>query len=137
MNNLEKAKKLLLEGGYTCVICGENGVDVTRLRGVKPLVEWIDEGKDFSGCSAADKVVGRAAALLYAFMNIKDVYSDVISESAIEVFRHYGIDFSAGEITPTIINRSGDDICPMEKLTKNVKSPLSALRKIRAKLENM
>ena len=53
------------EAGYTCTIL-RDGVPVYQSceRGVRPLLAVIDAGIDVRGCTAADSIVGRAAALL-------------------------------------------------------------------------
>ena len=62
--NLEKAKNKLVTEGYTCVLCCGEVCHTSELRGVKPLVQWLNTGNDFSRFCAADKVIGRATAFL-------------------------------------------------------------------------
>ena len=66
--DLENAKKILSDGSYTCVLCKGKDTVSSSFRGVKPLLDLLDSGKDFSGYSAADKVVGRATAFLYCLL---------------------------------------------------------------------
>ena len=42
---MNKAKELLISGNYTCVIYKGEDVHVSTLRGVKPLTQWIEDGK--------------------------------------------------------------------------------------------
>ena len=79
MDNWEKAKTLLAEGGYTCVICGGDKVYTSHERGVKPLLELLEQGAELKGFSAADRVVGKAAAFLYVLLGVSAVYAGVIS----------------------------------------------------------
>ena len=65
-NTLEKAKSLLLTQGYTCVLTDGTAVYTSTRRGVKPLVDFLQGETVFTGFFAADKVVGRATAYLYA-----------------------------------------------------------------------
>ncbi len=134
---LQKAKESLMTEGYTLVL--NNGTDVlfSRERGVKPLLNLIDSGYDCSSFSAADKVVGAAAAYLYVLMNIKEIYVSVLSEKAETVLMKYGIPYYADKKVPYIINRKGDGICPMESAVKNAVSPEDALSKIRSQLEKL
>ena len=62
--DLEKAKELFAQGGYTCVLVGGGREVVGREHGILPLIKWIEEKSDFRGFAAADKIVGKAAALL-------------------------------------------------------------------------
>lgn len=89
--------------------------------GVFSLLDYITDGEfDFSNFSAADKVIGRGAALLYAKMKIKEVYALVMSEKAKEIFELYNIPYYYDTLAPYIINRNGDGMCPVEKATENI-----------------
>lgn len=89
--------------------------------GVFSLLDYITDGEfDFSDFSAADKVIGRGAALLYAKMKIKEVYALVMSEKAKEIFELYNIPCYYDTLVPFIINRKGDGMCPVEKATENI-----------------
>ena len=120
MSDLDRAKELLLSGGYTCVlISGSNELTSTE-RGVKPLMDWMEVKTDLSGFSAADKVIGRATACLYVHLGIIRVYAQVISEGARAVFEQYGVEYFYSKSTPGIINRRGDGPCPMEAAVRNI-----------------
>lgn len=73
-----------------------------------------------------DKIVGKAAALLYALMGIEALYAEVLSEGAEDVLRRFRILTEYEKIVPAIINRKGDGICPMEEAVKETEDPLSA-----------
>ena len=64
-SDLLKAKKMLHEGGYTCVLCKSDKVYTSNERGVKPLLNWLDSNINLNDFCAADKVIGKAAAFLY------------------------------------------------------------------------
>ncbi len=137
MNDIEKTKKLLHSGGYTCVLCRNDRVVTSVARGVKPLVAWLAAGEDFAAFSAADKVVGRATAFLYVLLGVKAVYGDVISRAALAVLTAHGIAVEYGILTDHIINRCGDGICPFEAAVLAVDEPQEALRIIRAKMDEL
>ena len=82
---LEKAKAHLVAGGYTCVLTDGAEIYTSTHRGVKPLVQFLESGKAFVGFSAADKVVGKAAAYLYVLLGVKEIYAQIISETAEKV----------------------------------------------------
>ena len=63
--NLSKARRLLLDGGYTCVLCHGDTIITDTRRGIRPLLELCRSGRNLQEFSAADKVVGKAAAFLY------------------------------------------------------------------------
>lgn len=135
MKNIEFAKELLLNEGYTLVITNGDTVYHSFDRGVKPLLSIYDSKTDVTGFSAADKVVGRAAAFIYVMLGISQVYASVISESALEILEEHGISTSFSNIVPRIINRNGNGFCPMEEATINTSDPQNALSAIRNKLK--
>lgn len=95
-------------------------------RGIRPLLELIGRGEDMRGAVAADKIVGKAAALLYAYMGIQELYAGVLSESGLAVLREYGIAVQFGTLAERIINRAGTGICPMEETVENIAEPAAA-----------
>ena len=133
MSDLEKAKALLLEGGYTCVLCRGDEVHTATARGVKPLVDWLDSGLALGGFSAADKVVGRATAFLYVLLGIRAVHALVMSTPAREALEAGGIAASCDREVAGIINRRGDGPCPFEEAVLGISDPTEALEAIRRK----
>lgn len=137
MHNLEKAKKLLAECGYTCVLCSHSDTRTSHLRGVAPLLGWLDEGKTLDQYSAADKVVGKGAAYLYILLKIKELYADVISVPAYNTLKQYGIPVTFQSMTQAIKNRDRTGFCPIETAVMDIDNPHTALTAIRRKLEEM
>ena len=133
MSDLESAKSLLLEGGYTCVLTRHETVYTATARGVKPLVDWLDSGLDLRGYSAADKVVGRATAFLYVLLGVREVHSLVMSTPARQALEAGGIAASCDRVVSGIINRRGDGPCPFEDAVLGITDPLEALTAIRKK----
>ena len=134
MSDLERAKQLLTDGGYTCVLCYGESVHTSMKRGVAPMVEWIENGVSLQGYSAADKVIGKAAAMLFVLAGVSSVYSEVMSRAAAEFLALNGVEHSYGSLTDTIINRRGDGPCPMEQLTSDMNDAAEAYTAIRNKL---
>ena len=120
MTDIEKAKEKIINGGYSCVLCRGSAVFASKERGIKPLVEFCRSGEKLSGFSAADKIVGRAAAFLYAFMGVKTVHACVLSRGGEQVLKAYSINYSYDILCDEIINRKGTDVCPMEKAVRDI-----------------
>lgn len=135
MNDWEKAKSMLQSGGYTCVLCNGDRVYTSNLRGVRPLLEMLET--DVSGFYAADKVVGKATALLYCLLNVRAVHASVISQAALQVLQRGGIAVSWDSLVDYIKNRSGDGRCPMEQATEGIDDPQKALIAIQQKLKEL
>jgi len=128
--DLQVAVDLLQAEGYTCVLVKEGQVYTATQRGVKPLMQWLDSGMDFSGFCAADKVVGKAAAYLYVLMGIRALYAGVISAPAVEVLRSSGIEACWQEQVDAIRNRTNTGFCPMEQAVIGAKTPQQAKEQI-------
>ena len=102
-------------------------------KGIAPLLCRIAEKRLWSGFSAADKIVGKAAALLYVYMGVAEVYAEVLSDSAESVFVAHNIPYGYHTRTDRIINRRGDDVCPMEKAVADCSDPARAVVLLREK----
>ena len=136
-NDTMKAREILDEKGYTCVVCSDAVVHTATERGVKPLLNWLDSGLDLKGFCAADKVVGRATAFLYCLLGVQEVYAHVMSRPAAEVLQNHGISAHAGQLTDGIINRKGTGPCPFEAAVMDICDSREALTAIREKMRSM
>lgn len=135
--DLKKAKETLLSGGYTCVICRRDEMYVDVQRGVKPLIDLLDHGVRLPGFCAADKVVGKATAMLYVLLGVSSVYTPVVSSPAKDVLEKNGIELFFELEVEAIKNRAGDGFCPMETLVKNINEPHIAYPAIKRKLSEL
>ena len=137
MTDIVKAKQLLDKGGYTSVICRADEVYTSTARGVAPILSLIDDGVKLDGAAAADKVIGKAAAMLLVYSGVTDIYGAVMSRMAEEYLAAQGVRYSCGELCDRIINRSGDGFCPMELAVADIDDPAQALQTIRNRLEEL
>ena len=136
-NDLNCAHVLLEQNGYTCVIQRGETVYTSFERGVKPLLGLLDDGTDCTGFSAADKVVGKAAAFLYCLLRVRSVYASVISKPALQVLTEQGIEVMYDTCVDAIKNRAGTGFCPMETAVLSESEPTKALDRIRVRLEEL
>lgn len=136
MNDLEKAIAILKTSDKTLVLVKGDEVITFEARGVKPLLELIDSGIDYKDYSFADKVIGRASGFLYQILGVRNIYTNIISKGALSLLDgHVNIEYL--EVVENIINRKGDDICPMEKATTGITNKEEALVAIRKRLEEL
>jgi len=131
--DLEMAKRVLKERGLSLVIVRDGEVIFeSKFRGIIGLIRAINVlGGDLSSSSVADKVVGRAAALLLAYSRAGEVYATIISELGLSTLNEYGIRVEYDTIVPKIMNRRGDDICPFEKISLTISSPKEAYERLK------
>lgn len=137
MRDLEEARSLLERGNYTCVLCRDGSTVTDNRRGVRPLLELLDSETDLHGYSAADKVVGKAAAFLYCLLGVQALYAGVISRPALAVLENAGITVRYGVLVPAIRNRTGDGFCPMETAVWELSDPALAPDAIRIALQKL
>lgn len=137
MNDLLNARRILEEESCTCVLCLGEAFVTSHRRGVAPLLELLESGRRFAGWSAADKVVGKATAMLYRLLGVKTVWAKVISESALTALQQGGIEAQWEQRVPHIVNRTGDGRCPMETATAHTDDPHEALLSIQTALKKL
>lgn len=135
MTDIEVAVQAL--PGHSLVLCRGGNVWKSDLRGVAPMVDQLQNGVDLRGYSAADKVVGRAAAMLFIAAGVVAVYAETMSLAAEELLHRHGIITSCGGRTDRIRNRDHTDICPMEKAVADTEDVTEGVARIYAKLGEM
>ena len=110
----QKAKLLLEKEDYTFVaVKGESEI-VSRDRGVKPLIDLIDNHALLTDFCVADKVVGKGAAILYSILGVDELYCAVISDHAFDFLQSEGISVFYGQKVDAIVNRDKTGFCPIE-----------------------
>ncbi len=125
--------EILHDEGLTLVVRSENG-DIHRFtqRGVKDLVTLVGERPEvLQGAFIADKAVGKAAAACMVVGGVKHVHADVMSEPALALLNAHGIIAEYSQLVDHIINRTGTDWCPMERLSRGIDDPTVIIQKIK------
>ena len=124
MTDIEVAKNNL--AGHTICLCKGGVCLYSDARGISPMMNFIADGVDLSGYSVADLIVGKAAALLFIKCGIKEVYAKTLSKPAKKVLESNGVPVTFGTLTENIINRTGTDVCPIEKAVLDTCNPEEA-----------
>lgn len=122
MKDIELAKRILDSEKQAIVIVKEGRVIFSSNgKGIKPIYTALNDLKDeLSGSSIADKVVGKAAAMIYKCAGIKELSTKLISESAISVLENTSIIYNYEKSVPYIKNRDQSGMCPIETLSLKV-----------------
>lgn len=121
--------------GLTCLVSRDGEFYCSREHGIRPLMTWLREDPVFCrGGMAADRVIGKAAAMLFVYGGIRAVYAGVISELALAVFEKAGIAVEYGRLVPHIINRDHTGYCPMETLVADLDDPAEAYARLDEKV---
>jgi hypothetical protein len=123
--------QLLHDGKHTLVVA--NGeIRTFDNRGVMDLYRLFESHPDFlSGASIADKVVGKAAASLMALGQIKELYTDVISQPALDLLTACGITSEYRILVPHVMNRTKSGWCPLETRCFPCETPEACYRQIK------
>lgn len=139
MKDLELAEKIIEEKSLTLVVVkGGNILFTSADRGIKPIYTAVTDFKEeLEGSSVADRVTGRAAAILCRYGKIAEIHTDLISDEAIKIFKKSGIKYFYEEYSPYIKNRDKTDMCPVEKLAYGVDDPKELIQRISEFIESM
>lgn len=134
--NLNYIKEILLKENHTIVILKKDASIITSDdRGVSPLIKLLNEDKlQLQDSIIADKVIGKAAALLMIYGGVKEVYTPIISSPAIKIFNINNVKINYDKEVDRIINRKGDGLCPMETLCLDINNPEEAFEIISNKI---
>jgi hypothetical protein len=130
LEDLDIVEKVLLESDYSIVVV-KNGVILDRKRGggLKPLLNIIDELKEaLNGSVVGDKILGKASALLCVYAKVGGVFTPQATKTAIAVLIRAGIPGQTDKMVPYIKNKNGDDMCPFEKMLKDIDTPEEAYK---------
>ena len=130
---------ILHNEGLTLVVnSGDGRIHRFTQRGVKDLLSLLSEQPELlHGALIADKAVGKAAAACMVMGDVKHVYADVMSEPALALLQRHGVKAEYDTLVDHIINRTGTDWCPMEKVSRDESDPAVIIQKVKQKLQQM
>ena len=133
MQDLERARIRLKEKDLSLVVVKNEKVTFeTESHGIKGFLEAIELlGKELSGFSVADRVVGRAVAFLCVYFQISAVFAVIISMEGVKIMEDNDIFYQFEKCVPNILNQQRNDVCPFEKLALTFATPEEAYRKLR------
>ena len=117
------------------MICDHDRILTSKKTGIAPLLERWESREALHDVSVADRIVGKAAAMLLLLMGAAEVYGSVMSEPARQLLTEAGVSVSYGELVPVIVNRKGDGPCPMEQTVAGLTDPADAPAALRQKLD--
>ena len=128
MQDLETAKILLNQKKLTLIIV-KNGQTLfeTKSQRISGFLNAIEQlGKQLENASLADKVAGKAVALLCVCAGISAVYAETMSKKAKDVLRQNGIYHEWLELVENILDEKRQETCPYEKEAASISNPQEA-----------
>jgi len=134
MKDLKLAKQRLKEKKFNLLIVKDGGVIfATKSQGIRGLLQAIEKlGKQLIGSSVADRIVGRAAAMLCAYFKASSVFAVTISEEGEKMLKENEISYQFENRVPNILNYERTDVCPFEKHVMGLTKPEEAYEKLKA-----
>ena len=108
-------------------------------KGIRPHLEALERlGKEkLAGSVMADKIVGRAAALLMLYSVPTEVHAGVITTKAKELLMTNGVKVCPDVEVPAIKEKDGRIYCPFEAMVQGITDPEEAYPAIVAKMRGM
>ncbi len=135
--NITLAKSFLGKDNCVFVIAKDGDIIFRSFKkGIQPFFDALEvHPRDFyTDCSIADRVIGKAALMLAAYLGAKEVYTPLASQHAVSSAKKLNLDLHTMETVPYIINRSGDGMCPMENAVIEVENVEIAFEILKSKL---
>ena len=138
MRDLDAAKSRLYELKLTLSIVKNGTVlfetDSHRISGFLGAIEQL--GAELEDASAADKVAGKALALLCVYAGISEVYAEILSKKAKTVFEENEIHCEWKDLVDNILDLNQSDVCPFEKTAADISDPERAYKALKALLQS-
>jgi hypothetical protein len=133
MTDLELAKQKLNTDSLAFVIAKYGAILRTGTReGIGELIEAVDAlGDAARGATLADKIVGKAVAMVARTARFRTVYSPLASQAARDALVIDKIALECDRLVPLLLNKHNDGPCPMERLTLPIDDPLNAVDALR------
>ena len=139
MSDLDIAKNKLYEEELTLAIV-KNGEVLfeTRSHRISGFLNAIEKlGAKLKDASVADRVAGKAIALLCVYARIKEVYAEILSKKAKTVFEQNSIPHKWKELVDNILDSNKSGVCPFEKAADGISDPKDAYRVFRTLQESL
>lgn len=130
----DRARRMIRGESASCVLVrGGEIVFSASGRGVGPLLSLYENRPGLlRGSFAADRVVGKAAAMLLALGGAAGAWGEVMSETALRYLRERGLRAEYGRLVGTILGRGGKGLCPFERSVLVTEDPETGYRLIQA-----
>ncbi len=131
MNDLELAKKTLEKNDLTLVIAAKGKILFkTKMKGVTGFLTALQDHPDaLADSSVADRVVGKAIALLCLYGKAGSIYAKTLSQKAKELLETK-VSLEYDSLVANILSVDGANICPFERAVANISDPKEAYVKL-------
>lgn len=136
-NAVASALNLISDDVAACIVIKDNTIIKTEYgRGIAPVIELL-EGGFLKDAYIVDKVIGKAAAMIFTLGGAKGCYGITVSASAAEWLKNNGVEVKYENLVDMIVNRTGDGMCPMEQTVLNMDNDEEALAALKNKVHEL
>lgn len=106
----------------SCVVIQKGKVVAERMgMGIAPVMDLLEnEPELLEGSIVVDKIIGKAASMLFVLGKVSAVHGLLLSKSAEKYLKVKKINVSCERCIDVISNRTGDGICPLEKSVSGI-----------------
>jgi formylmethanofuran dehydrogenase subunit E len=131
-DDLKIAKNRLMNDDMNlCIVKGGKILFESRSHGVAGFLKAVEKHEgNLEGSCIADKIVGKAIALLCVHFNIGAVYADTLSRPGKTIFEKFSLHFEYSNLVDNVLDAKRTSLCPFERLVKNVLDPDDAYKKL-------
>jgi hypothetical protein len=139
MTDLEIAKSELYDENLTLAIVKDGALLYsTKSHRISGFLDAIENcGENMTGASVADRVVGKAVALLCVYAKVEEVYAVVLSRKAMAVLKKNKIMHRCGELVENVLAADKTGMCPFEKAAAAISDPEKAYRTFKGLRETL
>jgi formylmethanofuran dehydrogenase subunit E len=132
IEDLKTAKNRLTNNNVNlCIMKGGKILFESRSHGVAGFLKAVEKHEgNLEGSCIADKIVGKAIALLCVHFKIGAVYADTLSRPAETVFERFSLYAEYGSLVDNVLDAKRTSLCPFEQLIRNVLDPDDAYKKL-------
>lgn len=135
---LSQLKSIQSNADYTLCAEREGFFYLSHERGIAPIMKQLEgNALYFQNCIIVDRVIGKAAAMLYHRSLVSYIHARLMSESAKAYLTAHSITFSYDVLCPYIINRTHSGMCPMEECVKDINDADSAYAALKKRLKQL
>ncbi len=133
MQDLKLAKRILKERDLTLVVVRKGEIIFEgKSHGINDFLQAIKKfKKELVDSAVADRIVGRAAALLCAYSKVASVFAITISEEGRKVLEDWNIFCEFENSVAHILNYQKTGVCPFEKIAASLTDPNEAYEKLK------
>jgi hypothetical protein len=134
LKDLELAKKRMEDEALTLCIARDGKVIFEGAsRGISGFLDAVESlGGKLEGASVADRVVGRAVALLCVCSRVRAVYASTLSRDAKQLLGGCSVRVEWGELVESILDAGRRETCPFERLAAGIADPKDAYGRLKA-----